>query len=126
MNISKPTGGLDWLTALWIIYSCTVFWLMPDWRFSSFSALLVCGCLASIGIWLNFRPSGYLFAFASLAGGVMFVAIMLGYVVPERQFSYRDPLTVTVLLYCVYAGTYWARGGFRPQRTTTREPPTIA
>ena len=109
MNFSKPTGGLDLLTILWIVYGGAIFWLIPDWRLSVFSGLLACGGLASIGIWFNFRLSGYLFALASLAGAAMFAAMMLGFFALDRPFSYRDLLVVGVLLYCVYAGVHWAR-----------------
>ena len=117
MKISKPDGGLDLLTILWVIYGAAIFWLVPDWRLSLFSLLLACGILASVGVWLNIRPSGYIFASASLVGAVLAAAVMAGFLVPDRPFSFRDLCTVGCLLYCAYAGLKWAQGGSHSLRS---------
>ena len=119
MKFSRPTEGLDFITILWCVYAAAIIWLLPDWRLSSFGLLLACGVTSSVGIWLNFRPSGYFFAAASIVGAVLYSALMLGFFEHSRPLSIRGLVTIGALLYCVYAGCVWARGDSDSPRSET-------
>ena len=119
MKFSRPTEGLDFITILWCVYAAAIIWLLPDWRLSSFGLLLACGVTSSVGIWLNFRPSGYFFAAASIVGAVLYSALMLGFFEHSRPLSIRGLVTIGALLYCVYVGCVWARGDSDSPRSET-------
>jgi hypothetical protein len=115
MKLRKPEFDLGFLTIIWVIYAALmIYWIdIPDRSLSLFGMLLICGIVSSIGIWMNVRLFGYIFAGVNLVAAVLSVMVMLGYIVPDRPFSLRSLLTVAVLLYCVYAGVRWARSAWQ-------------
>ena len=110
MKIQKPGYGLDFLTVIWLAYALLIFWLIPDWRYSMFGVLLACGALSVMGIWINFRPAGYLFACSNIISSILAAMVSLGYFIPDRPFTWRSILTIAVPLYCAWAGMRWAMG----------------
>ena len=73
-----------------------------------FGALLFTGLGASIGIWLNIRSSGYLFACVNAIGALLAAMVLTGHILPDRPFSWKSITTVVVPLYCAYASIRWA------------------
>lgn len=110
MKLHKPGDGLDYITVIWMAYALLMFWWIPDWRLSLFGLLLLCGLLASIGIWFDIRISGYIFAIVNLIGAVLGAMLMAGFFLPDRPFSWKSILMILVLLSSAYIGFRWAMG----------------
>ena len=91
MKLRKPEFDLGFLTIIWVIYAALmIYWIdIADRRLSLFGMLLICGIVSSIGIWMNVKLFGYVFAATNLVAAVLVVLVMLGYFVPDRPLSLK-------------------------------------
>ena len=108
MKISKPDRGLGFYTIVWLLASLFLFWAIVDMRFP-LSVVPLTGIVASIGIWLNIRSAGYLFAISNIGVAIFGGLVSAGYILPDRPISWQTVLVPFVSLYYAFASFRWAR-----------------
>jgi len=118
MEFRKPNLGLDFLTLIWCLYAAVYLWCLPVVGTTLIRLLLACAVASSIGIWMNVRFSGYVFAVVNAVAAVLYGMLFTGFWRADPDPTLRAVITLVVTLYCTYAGVAWSRmTGDKPQVT---------